>query len=350
MVLTVSSCNDNTRLTDYLNRLIQNEHYTGFVVLVDRPGKPLWEKAFGYANLETKAKAETTDLYRIASTTKTFIATLVVRLAIESKLNLDGLLTDYLNKKTLRGIANTDGVTIRQLLGMQSGIYNYTDNPKFETFVEQNPQHNWAASDALKLARDMPAEFAVGSASKYSNTNYILLGLVIEAVTGRPLVQVLQKQIFEPLKLNNTYLDMHQTIPRPIVPGYVYNKGQYKNISKINDGRGLADGGIVTDARDLNRFIRSLMTDDQFMPPKWRAQMVNFHPMRSKDRVEYGMGLIRFSDPDTQIIGHDGDDTGYQSWMIYLPATQTSVIFLNNNNPPRLKHAEFMKAFKAGMQ
>jgi D-alanyl-D-alanine carboxypeptidase len=343
---TTVSAKGNTRFTQYLSALIDKQHYVGLVVLVDKPGVPLWEKAMGYANLEKKIPTKPDDLFRIASSTKTFVATAVIKLAIQDKIKLDDSLSTYLDEATYQNISNAEVVTIRQLLGMQSGIYNYTNNPKFEDFVENNPSHKWTAEDALDFARNMPAEFELGTASKYSNTNYILLGLVIEKVTGHSLADTLKNQIFDPLKLSNTYLEMYQNIPRAITPGYMYDDGNYENMANINDGRGLADGGVVSDARDLNTFIRNLLTNDSFMPPKWRKQMLKFHPMHSGDNAKYGLGLILFSSEGMKAIGHDGNDSGYQSWMILLPESKTSIIFLTNNNPPRLNHDAFIKALK----
>lgn len=331
-------------LDQYLNQLIQKNHYTGFVVLVDRPNKPIWLKAYGVSDREKNIKTKASDLYRIASSTKPFIATLVIKLAMNNQLKLGDKLSDYLGEKYLHNIENAKQVTIKQLLSMQSGLYNYTDNPKFTTYVHQHPNHHWTALDALAFARNMPAVSAPGKSNEYSNTNYILLGLVVEKVTGHSLVTELQTKIFDPLNLKHTYLEKHQTIPYSIVPGYVYDKGQNKNISMINDGHGLADGGIVSNAEDLNHFIRSLMLDNHFMPEKWRKQMMVFHPIKSTDGVEYGLGLVRFPSKYGDLIGHDGSDQGYQSWMMFMPASKTSIIILVNNNPPHLSLKKLLAA------
>jgi D-alanyl-D-alanine carboxypeptidase len=345
MLMALPASSDEYKdLKRYLTKLVDKENFIGIVVLIDKPNNPLWLKHFGLANLENKITTNTNDLFRIASATKPFIATLVIKLAMAGKINLDAQLANYLDNTYLHDINNANSVTVRQLLSMQSGIYNYTDNLKYAAFVKKHPRHKWSPMEVLHFARNMPAAFEPGTISQYSNTNYILLGILIEKVTGKSLADALNDEIFQPLKLNNTYLEMQQAIPNPIVPGYVYKNGNFQNTSHINDGRGLADGGIVTNASDLNNFIRHLMTDEKFIPAKWRLQMLTFHPMHSEDKVEYGLGLIRYHIQDVEIIGHDGSDIGYQSWMIFLPKSKTSIIFLSNNNPPRLDNKKFIKS------
>lgn len=338
---------NDTPIKRTLQSLIDNDHFAGFTVLIDQPGRAIWQHSFGFANREKQIKSQPRDHYRIASSTKSIIATAAIKLAMANKIQLDAKLTDYLDQHTLSAIANADQVSIRQLLSMQSGIYNYTDNPAFGKFVDDQPSHTWTAQDALRFARNMPASFKVGSQSEYSNTNYILLGLVIEKVSKQPLAEALDTLIFKPLKMNKTYLENSQSATKgKSVPGYQYLEDGYKNIDQINDGRGLADGGVVTTASDLNQFIRALMTDDQFMPPNWRQQMLKFHKMKSEDMVQYGLGLILFPNSKYRLIGHDGSDSGYQSWMLFAPKSKTSIIVLTNSNPPRLDQGKLLKAFE----
>lgn len=338
------SSHKNVLATTYLNELVNKHHFAGVLVYIDTPAKKPWHHAYGYSNIESKKVLTIKDSFRIASATKTFVATLMIRLAQRDLVNLDVPLSEYLDDSIISGIQNADMVTIRQLLGMRSGIYNYTDNPKFADFVDAHPDHQWTANDALRLARHMPARFKPDSASEYSNTNYILLGLVIEKITQQSLAQAMSNYIFMPLNLQHSYVEQHSS--HAVVPGYVYRNKIQENINEINDGRGLADGGVISTAKDMTVFMRHLMQDDSFIAEKWRKQMQTFHPMRSEDKVEYGLGLIRFTNPDFKIIGHDGSDSGYQSWMIFLPEENTSIIFLSNSNPPRLNQAEFIHTFK----
>lgn len=335
-------------LESYLTGLIEKSHFVGFVLLIDAPHQPLFEKAYGYANLEKKIKARKGDVYRIASSTKPFIAATVIRLAMQKKLHLDAPLKDYLSPKTLEGLSNANEVTIRQLLAMQSGIYNYTDNPLYETFVDQHPQHHWTALDALRFARGKPAEFKPGTATEYSNSNYILLGLLIEKLSKKTLAQALKQEIFDPLNLDQTALETDKSQIALVTPGYGYSKGVFKNFSQVDGGRGLADGGILSTARDMNQFIRHVLTDDHFMPPYWRQQMLDVHPMKGNERLKYGLGLMEFSYQGIRFIGHDGSDSGYQSLMLYAPEQQTSLVFLSNSNPPSLDQSALMEACFSG--
>jgi D-alanyl-D-alanine carboxypeptidase len=329
----------------YLNKLVTKNHYVGIVTLLQTAPATITYRHAGLAHRIQKKPITNNSEFRIASATKPFIATTIIKLAIAHKLHLSDKLCDYLGEPFIYGIKNADQVTIRQLLGMQTGIYNYTDNPAFSTFVNKHPHHRWTPEDALNFARGMPAVFAPGTHSEYSNTNYILLGLVIERASHHSLAYELQHRIFTPLHLQHTFLEHHEKATGPIVSGYAYlGHNQYLNATHIDDGRGLADGGIVSTAHDLNHFIRSLMTNRHFMPKAWLDKMTHFHPMISQDHVDYGLGLIRFKESGPILIGHDGDDTGYQSWMVYNRKTKRSFVALSNTHPPVFNHRSMANA------
>lgn len=339
--LSITSFNAQANLQHYLKKSL-NHPFLSLVAVTQTPNGPPEPIALGITKRTPPTKASAESLYRIASSTKPFIATTVIKLAIAHKLSLNDKLTQYLGPKYLHGIQNADQVTIKQLLGMESGIYNYTDNPAFLKFVDKYPKHKWTPMDALNFARNKPRIFTPGTSSKYSNTNYILLGLVIEKASGHSLVHELNALIFKPLHLKHTFLEEHQPIPHPIATSYVYlGDGLYRKVT-ANDGYGLADGGIVSNAYDLNTFIRNLMLNRKFMPLAWLKKMTDFHPMfpihpiKTRHPIGYGLGLIRFQFGKLVLIGHDGDDTGRQSWMVFDPVTHKSLALITNTRPPYL--------------
>ena len=343
-LLTVVYCDSvQADLYQYLQSKL-NHPFLSFVALTQKPNKKPNVIVLGLTRRSPLRKAQAISLYRVASLSKSFIATAVIKLVIAHHLRLNDKLNKYLAPKYLLGIKNANQVTIKQLLGMQSGIYNYTNNPKFFTLTKRHPQHHWSPMDALNLARNKPSNFVPGTAGLYSNTNYILLGLVIEKASGHSLVYELKHLIFKPLHLTHTYLTMHQPIPYPIATSYVYlGDGRYKKVTS-NDGDGLADGGIVSNVYDVNTFIRNLMLNRKFMPLAYLKKMIDFHPMISSPPEKYGLGLVRFKFGQLILIGHDGSDTGRQSWMVYNSATEESLVVLTNTRPPFLNQKRIASA------
>ena len=143
----------------------------------------------------------TTDHYRIGSLTKTMTATVILQLAQEGKLSLDDPISKYRPE-----VPNGDAITIAQLLDMRSGLYGYDLDPVFLRAVDADPKRTWSPDDLLAIGYSKPALFAPGTAYDYSNTTYVLLGLVMEQVTGKTASELFTERLFDPLDLEDTTL------------------------------------------------------------------------------------------------------------------------------------------------
>src|SRR6266481_7506509 len=157
--------------------------------------------------------------FRIASNTKTMTAAVIMQLAQESKLGLNDPVSKY-----VPGVPNGNNITIAQLLEMRSGLYNYTNDPIISATIDTDPAKVWTPAELLAIAFAHPPNFPPGAKYEYNNTNYALLGLVVEKVDGKPLAQAMQDRLFGPLGLQHTLLPAStvNTLPEPYSHGYLY--------------------------------------------------------------------------------------------------------------------------------
>ena len=298
----------------------------GVVVLVT-VGDEQWVSARGLADLANGIPIADSDSFRIGSITKTFVSTIVLQLAEDGMLELDAPLTMYLPAEITDNIEYSSKITLRHLLTMQSGVFDYTESDDFWDEVDANPSYAWTAEDTLDYVLGQAAYFAPGEEFYYTNTNYILLELIIQEVTGMTLGGVMTEYIFEPLGMTHSYMEDGANLSPDIVQGYGYydNDDELDNITLINEGVGLGDGGIISTAYDLDIFIRALLTSD-LLTEDSLAEMLAFDTESG-----YGLGISYEEVEGLAIIGHDGATAGFQSSMYYAPELAMSIIVLTNN-------------------
>jgi len=179
-------------------------------------GDKVWKRAGGYANLEQKTPYDPAANVRIASVTKSFVATAVLQLVDAGALKLDDVL-----EKFVPGIANGPTITMRDLLGMTSGIYDFTSNAAFNTKFDANPDMPWTFADTLAIIKANQPLFAPGTNIAYCDSNYSILGEIIQMVTGKPARTVIADSIAAKLSLTHTLWPADSTIPAPHPNGYV---------------------------------------------------------------------------------------------------------------------------------
>ena len=311
----------DTILTEFVD-----EDEPGVVVLVS-VGDEQWISARGMADLGASTPLVTTDSFRIGSVTKTFVATLILQFVEENKLELDTPMSTWLSSDIVDNIEYGNEITLRHLLTMQSGIFDYTESGDFWEEVDANPAYAWTAEKTLDYVLGEAAYFAPGAEFYYTNTNYILLELIIQEITAMSLAEAMADYIFEPLDMANSYMEDGANLSPDIVQGYAYydNDDELDNVTYINEGVGLGDGGIISTVYDLDIFIRALLTND-LLEAASLEQMRDFD-----DESAYGLGLSLDEFGDWQLIGHNGSTAGFQSAMYYLPEVDMSIILLTNN-------------------
>ncbi len=328
----------NPEYQSALEKYRKDTNSPGAILLLHRRGEPLWVGSAGHSNLEHQTLMRTNTPFRVGSITKMFVATAVMHLVEQGKLTLEDRLADRLPK--MKGkIPETDKITIRHLLGHLSGIVDPpNESNRYQLEIVNNPER----IDKMTLDQLMEEyvygeelHFEPGTAYSYSNTNYWLLGQIIEDITGKTLQQVLDELIFTRLALQNTYLD--QRDDRNVARGYsdLYGDGKLLDVSRWDraDTDGKPDGGIISTAFDLMVFVRALM-EGQIITPASVEKMKEIQ-LAGCDNIfcEYGLGLELWRTGAGIGYGHNGGSVGIEANLIYYTATgNVSVIYKNNGN------------------
>ena len=318
--------NTGQELQALLDRSIVDTGTTGAALFIFTPSIQ-WIGSSGYANSEARTAMNTTDMLRLASMTKTFVSVIVQKLCEEGKMDLDDKIQQYLSSAIVGRIPYGPEITVRQLLNMTSGIYNYTESDLFNDAIDENPYRSpWTAEQVLEYVYSEEASFAPGADWEYSNTNYVLLDMIVKAVSNTSLASEMRRIIHNPLGLKNTFMEIQE--PRDggfgglIVQGY---ETDGENVTEIQDGLGMGDGGLISNVEDIAKFLQGLFVDKSLLDSASLDQMVSFHVTE-----DYGLGLERVRTKYGEAWGHSGGSSGFEGDMLYIPSRGTFFILLSN--------------------
>jgi D-alanyl-D-alanine carboxypeptidase len=264
---------------------------------------------------------------RIASITKTFVATAVLQLVDRGRVRLYDRLSRF-----VKGIPNGDRITIRQVLAMTAGIYDYTMDAGFTKRFDRNRLASWSPKQVLAIVKSHGSDFDPGERVSYSDSNYILLGLIIEKVTGRRVEQVIRAQILKPLGMNQTSFPTRPAIPRPFSHGYYAGqngRGRLRDFTAINPDLAWTAGAMISTLHDLRIWTNALATG-RLLRGATHAAQLEFRPIPNPGGPFIGYGLGTFN--IAGFIGHNGAIFGFNSAAFYLPRTRaTFVVTLNKS-------------------
>jgi D-alanyl-D-alanine carboxypeptidase len=288
----------------------------GAVVLVHN-GSATTVFTDGVAVLSTRTPIAAIDHFRIGSITKSFVAAVVLELVREGKLALDEPIAEQVPGVLPRG----SKISVRELLQHTSGLYNYTDSPKlFAPYLKGNLGYRWSPRAMLALALSQSTLAEPGETWSYSNTNYIVLGLAVEAVTKHSLGAELASRIFRPLHLTQTTFAVGREIGNPAA--HAYYKGQ--DITTLSGSWAWAAGAIASTAADVANFYRTLFTG-KLLPPTQLRAMERTVVAGGND---YGLGLLEVTTPCGSAWGHNGSVPGYMSYALSSKNGQRQAVVL----------------------
>lgn len=275
-----------------------------------RHGSQVTVTASGLADVATQTPMAAGDRVRVGSVTKIFVATVVLQLVAEHRLSLGDTVALWLPGL----VPNGAHITIQELLQHTSGIYSYTSDPGFQQALAADPTRVWRPTELVRIAVAHPPLFPPGTAFAYSNTDYVLLGMIIRAATGHPVGQELQARIIRPLGLRDTYLPYaNPHLRKPYAHGYLLNKpgtaGPVDTTVMSPSWAGAA-GGIVSTAADLARFSTALLAGT-LLPAAQLQQMMTTVSTGQGDG--YGLGIQAEPLPCGTAWGHQGSFVGYFS-------------------------------------
>ncbi|MGW2780736.1 serine hydrolase domain-containing protein [Streptomyces populi] len=308
---------------------------------VDRHGT--WSATAGVGDLRTGAPRSTADHYRVGSITKTFISTVLLQLEAEKRLSLDDTVDTWL-PGVVRGNGN-DGtrITVRQLLNHTSGIFNYTADDGFGAkYLEKDGflRHRYdtlTPRQLVSVALSHRPDFAPGTSWNYSNTNYVLAGMVIEKVTGRSYASQIRDRIIKPLHLRATSLPgTRVTVPGPHSRAYSKlaetTTGPTYDVTALNPSWGSSAGEMISDSADLNRFYTALLRG-RLLPREQLAEMKSTVRVDGVPDSGYGLGLLEAKlSCGVRIWGHDGGIHGSTSVAVTTEDGRHSLAFNFNGD------------------
>jgi D-alanyl-D-alanine carboxypeptidase len=282
-------------------------------------------RAFGVADKSTRAPMKADFYSRIGSVTKTFTVTAILQLADQGKVGLDDSIAEYVD-----GVPLGDRITLRQLARMQSGLFNYSASPEFQHAMFADPRRAFTPRELVSYAVAQPNQFPPGERFEYCNTNTILLGLVVQKVSGQPLAAYVQDHILAPLSLGHTSFPTDNAFPDPHAQGYTVQTADGKEAvaTDWDPSWAWAAGAMISTLDDMRTWSIALATGKLLTPQMQgqRLQTVGSPGMPAQDG--YGLGIFKLGG----WIGHNGSLPGYQSVVVYLPEKQTSLVILTNTD------------------
>lgn len=301
---------------------------------VVRVGARTLRLSSGRSNL-APAEPMRTDLpARIGGVTKSYTATVVLQLAAERRLRLDDTVEQWLPGAIPTGA----GISVRQLLNHTSGVFDYVKDPRtWAPYLEGDWTRIFDPADGVRYAAEHEPLFPPGTALSYSNTNYLLLAMIVEAITGRSIGAELHRRIFAPLGLAHTSYPTSSDIAGRHMHGYIADTTPPVDITPLSPTVYAAAGAVLTSADDLARFYHALL-GGRLLPPHVLAQMRTIDPVATGGIPDagilgggWGLGLLREEFPCGEAWGHDAEHLGYMAaaWTS-RHATRQAVVIVNS--------------------
>lgn len=335
-------------LRPVITQLMKDNVIPGAVVVVKSPKEGDWTETFGTRVIGADDPMSVDDYFRIASNTKTMTSTVILQLAQEGELALEDPIAKY-----WPDVPNGDEITIAQLSEMRSGLYSYTFDLEFNAMLDSDPNKVWTPEELLAIAFSHPVNFAPGEKFDYSNTNIILLGLVIEKITKMSAAENFQKRIFEPLGLKHTSLPAatDYSIPDPHPQGYAFGTNvstidtfalppeqqaaalagtlQPSNATDASPSWTWTAGAAISTVDDVATYVRALVEGDLLDEKMQRIRMDSIAPIdpAAPDVAGYGLGIVRFG---LHLFGHDGQIPGYMTFMGHDPESDLTIVVATN--------------------
>lgn len=298
---------------------MEERHIPGLSFAVLKNGVIVDQRSYGMANLETGTPATNDTVYAIGSITKSMTAITVLRLQEKGLVALDEPVSTY--------VADLPdawrGISLRQLLSNVSGIPDFIDNP-----CAHEQAAAYKSSDALKEAACLPLNFEPGERFEYSNTNFVLLSVVIEQVTERRLGEVLSSEIFEPLDMSHTgMLDYVSIIPQR-ADGYFWTENGHLNSEPMELEVEAGAGAVLSTTGDLIKYISAIERRDLLSAESWDSAFTTYPVREGVTPYALGFGVTPYS--KRRRVGHSGSAVGFATAFSYFPDDRLGIVVLSN--------------------
>jgi D-alanyl-D-alanine carboxypeptidase len=285
-----------------------------------------WERAKGYADIEKKIPMKLDNTYRIGSVTKTFTISVLLQLVDEGKLSLDDKLSKFFPE-----IPNSENITVKMLADMRSGLYNYSESDQFEDSLTNRPTKVWTNDELVNLAMTFKPYFPPDSNFHYSNTNTILIGKIIEKLTGNTWQGEVKKRIIDYLGLKNTWTANGTGMMGDYAHGYMQLDTASNKLTDVTTMYDVswasAAGDIISDINDIKIYLRALGTGKFYSA---KMQQARKQWAVTHGDLRYGLGLLDIG----TFLGHNGGIPGFTNLSVYSPEKDCSMIVVYNTQRP----------------
>jgi len=311
----------DSQLKTYLNDQGFNNESSGLSLLVAKDGKVIYKAGLGMADLENNVKVEPKHVFEIGSITKQFTAVGILMLQEQGKLSINDDITKYIEDYPTQGKT----ITIEHLLNHTSGIKSYTNMPSFM----EHARTDMTPTELIDVFKNEPMEFDPGTAYNYNNSGYILLGHIIEVVSGMSYADFIQAKIFDKLKMTNSYYgSMVDLIPNR-ARGYSQTDSGFRNANYLSLTLPYAAGSIMSTTEDL-LIWQNAISANTLISQKSLEDATDGSKLSTGEEIPYGYGWIKGDIQGSQTYEHSGGIFGYTSNGIFLPKENIYVIGLTN--------------------
>jgi CubicO group peptidase (beta-lactamase class C family) len=293
----------------------------GAAVIVTQKGKTVFRKGYGLANLELGIPIKPDMVFRLGSITKQFTATAIMILAEENKISLEDKISKFFPEYS----GQKYPITIEHLLSHTSGIKSFTSLENWSALMRTD----MSVIELIDLFKEEPLEFRPGEQCKYSNSGYILLGAIIEQVSGMSYQEFIQNKIFDLLEMKNSYYGSHKTIIPNRVSGYRKENSSFINADFISMTNLFAAGSLLSTVDDLAKWNRALRKG-QLITKKILQKMVTPVKTSNGQITRYGYGWRLFGLRGQKVIAHSGEINGFSTYALYLPHEDVFIAVLSN--------------------
>ena len=337
---------DGAAIDDAVEGVLEETTTPGAVVLL-RQGDTEYLAAYGTREYGGGDAVTVDDHFRIGSNTKTMTGTVILQLVDEGELALDDPVSNYVPE-----VPNGENITIAQLLNMRSGLHNYSELISFNRILDEDPQKVWQPEELVAMGLAEEPYFPPGDGYHYSNTNTVLLGMIIEEITGNSAGDEFRTRIFEPLGLEETLLPAldDPSIPEPHPRGYLWGTNEStavdpalpedeqeaalsgeiepNDVTDDNPSWGWTAGAAISTAGDLATYVEAMIGGGLLSTELQAVRLDSLQPVDADNpqSAQYGLALARLG----PLLGHDGSLPGFQSVMGHDPETGLTMIVFTN--------------------
>ncbi|NCU03730.1 MAG: serine hydrolase [Chitinophagaceae bacterium] len=292
----------------------------GATAIVVRKGEVIYKKAVGMADMELNVPLQTDMIFRIGSISKQFTAVAILQLAEQGKLSLQDDI-----KKYIPDLPYKETITIEQLLNHTSGIKSYTNKPEFEGWMRKDMK----PMEIIKLTEKDTLEFKPGSDWNYNNTGYIMLGYVIEKISGKTYEEYVQQYLFAPAGMTSSLYGSEAKIIRKRAKGYKKQKDVFLNADYLSMTLPYAAGSLLSTVDDLWKWNKALYSY-KLVKKEWIDKATTAHILPGGKNTRYGYGLSIVNVQGSKAIEHGGGINGFLTDAIYLPAEDVFAAVFSN--------------------